>query len=298
MAASARAGVLAAVLLGVVVASGVVCVSATESSEPVSAEGVELNFRLLDSMRALEIEPDVVEKLLAEGADPNAEDDDGVSALMIAAELGKVEWVQALLKAGADVNHKSSKNSKTPLMSAVSKGAIGDVAVVEALLEAGADVHAVDKFHQSALTHAATRGIDTLILRLAGAGADLEVVDKHGATPLLMAAAMGKSKAVDALITAGANKDVVDAFGRSPLIVAAYSGGQRAVRSLLAAGADVHATDNDGDRAVDYAEREGHDQVARILKRHAGEYVEEDHDSEDYWADDAVVSDDEVEAEL
>lgn len=45
-----------------------------------------------------------VEALLASGADANARDSEGVTALMLAANAGNLEMVKALLAAGADVS--------------------------------------------------------------------------------------------------------------------------------------------------------------------------------------------------
>ncbi|MCZ7625462.1 MAG: ankyrin repeat domain-containing protein [Candidatus Methylomirabilis sp.] len=56
-----------------------------------------------------------VKRLLAEGADANARDPDGWTALIHASWLGYVEIANLLLNKGADVN-ASARNSVTPLM--------------------------------------------------------------------------------------------------------------------------------------------------------------------------------------
>jgi ankyrin repeat protein len=50
-----------------------------------------------------------VHRLLAQGADANAKDDKGVTALMLAAGKGHAEIVQALLDAGADAEAKDNQ---------------------------------------------------------------------------------------------------------------------------------------------------------------------------------------------
>ena len=51
---------------------------------------------------------DVVQALLAKGADVNAKDNDGATALMLASQNGHLDVVQALLAKGADVNAKAN----------------------------------------------------------------------------------------------------------------------------------------------------------------------------------------------
>src|SRR6266700_333061 len=81
-----------------------------------------------------------VEALLQSGADVNAPDESGMTALMVAAFGGYVEPLRALLTAKADANAKDNQ-ARTALMAAVTNG---DSAVVQALIGAGADVAAAD----------------------------------------------------------------------------------------------------------------------------------------------------------
>jgi ankyrin repeat protein len=60
--------------------------------------------------------------LLERGADVNARDHDGETALMMAASGGSPEIVQALLDKGADVNAKFTATGKTALTLAEERG--------------------------------------------------------------------------------------------------------------------------------------------------------------------------------
>ena len=86
-----------------------------------------------------------VRRLIAEGADINAKDQDdyehGATALILASANGYREIVQLLLDKGANVNAKMSgiDDGVTALMEA-SKGK--DVKIVQALLDKGANVNA------------------------------------------------------------------------------------------------------------------------------------------------------------
>tara|TARA_B100000579_G_C22593386_1_gene739130 strand:- start:27 stop:815 length:789 start_codon:yes stop_codon:yes gene_type:complete len=88
-----------------------------------------------------------VKNLLARGADVNATDKYGITALHWAAERGYEEIVKALVKAGADVNAKESAGW-TALHYA---GLCGFADIVQALVIAGADVNATDNDGWTAL---------------------------------------------------------------------------------------------------------------------------------------------------
>ncbi|HEX4997353.1 MAG TPA: ankyrin repeat domain-containing protein [Terriglobia bacterium] len=92
-----------------------------------------------------------VQRLLSAGADLNAQDASGWTALMYAARNDKTSGaVAALLKAGADPNARSMMG-QTALMAA----AAGPDDTLRLLIAAGANINAQDRFGQSALMFAA-----------------------------------------------------------------------------------------------------------------------------------------------
>lgn len=87
---------------------------------------------------------DTAKFLLTKSADPALTDDYGMSSLTIAAQKGDSKMVEALLKAGANMEH-ADNNGWRPLHSALRATAISDadrLATVEVLLEYGADPNA------------------------------------------------------------------------------------------------------------------------------------------------------------
>ena len=167
-----------------------------------------------------------VRSLLADGADVNAAQGDGMTALHWAARNRDIALVQVLVEAGADVGAGTRIGHYTSLHMAAEAGA-GEV--VEALLGAGADPS----------------------VPIQGAG---------GARPLHFAAASGNELAVRALVAAGADVDATEeAWGQTPLIFAVSKGRTEAARALLEAGADpsMHT------RVVDVAARAISDRIER-----------------------------------
>ncbi len=90
------------------------------------------------------------EFLLNEGADVNAKNDEGNTALILAAQLNKKDIVELLLNKGADV-HAANLKGYTALMLAASKGQ-GDV--ICPLVRKGADINAKDNEGNTALQYA------------------------------------------------------------------------------------------------------------------------------------------------
>ena len=101
---------------------------------------------------------DVVKMLLAAGANANAQDAQGWTPIFKAAynhemDCGFAPVAQALVEAGADVNHRIFYGL-TPLMLAAGGG---EAAVCEVLLNAGAEVKAANEGGRTALAMAKER---------------------------------------------------------------------------------------------------------------------------------------------
>ncbi len=167
---------------------------------------------------------ETVRSLLERGADVNAAQGDGMTALHWAAERGGGELAQMLIQAGASVRAVTRLGAYTPLHLA-SKG--GYASVVETLLDAGANANAVT-----------TSG---------------------GATPLHFGAASGGAKVVTALLSHNASIDAREsAWGQTPLMFAAAYNRVEVIDTLLARGADISITSS----VVDVPAREESDRVA------------------------------------
>jgi ankyrin repeat protein len=170
----------------------------------------------------------MVRTLIETGADVNAGQGDGMTALHWAARNRNAQLVDLLLDAGAELEATTRLGAYTPLHMAARTGA---VAVVRRLLEAGAQ-------------------------------ADVESTI-GGVTPLHFAAEAGAAEAIDALVEAGAAVDAVEEkWGQTPLVFAASYNRLEAVKALLAHGADP----NHETTVVDVVERFEEHRRGRALR--------------------------------
>ena len=145
-----------------------------------------------------------VRRLLREGADVNAPQGDGMTALHWAAERGDEALCEVLLYAGARVDAGTRIGHYTPLHLAARAGS---ETLTRMLLDAGADPHAATTNSGAAPVHlAAASGDPGVIQALAAAGADVNGREASwGQTPLIFAAAANRVAAIEALLAAGAD---------------------------------------------------------------------------------------------
>ncbi len=146
---------------------------------------------------------DTVRTLLRDGADVNAAQGDGMTALHWSAINGEAELMQVLLYAGANADPTTRLGGYTPLHLASNEGR-GEA--VTALLEAGSDPAAITDTGLSAVHFAAQAGAAQAIRALLEHGTNINVRDEtHGRTPLIFATSRNRLAAMEALIAEGAD---------------------------------------------------------------------------------------------
>lgn len=152
-------------------------------------------------------DPTIVQALLTNGADVNARDWQGWTALIYAAENGDITTAQTLLAHKAHVNAKSESTGWTALMSAAARGRLS---VAQALLASGAEANSRDKDDQTALIMAVQQGYTAVVQALLEGGADVHVKNKEGKTALAIAEAQGFSKIAQLLKQADTRGQAAD----------------------------------------------------------------------------------------
>lgn len=177
----------------------------------------------------------VVAALIERGADVNARDRNGRTALWHAAQFSSLQVLRELHRCYASVDAKDS-DGRTALSHAASAGK--HEAVLE-LIRVGASVHAVDHSDRSALSHAAELGQLEVLTALARRGAGLDVADTLGRTALSYAAQSGRVAEIACLVQLGAATDAKDTGGRTPASYAAESSRVQAFAELVRHGANA-----------------------------------------------------------
>ncbi len=148
-----------------------------------------------------------IRDLLKQGADVNAAQGDGMSALHWAAERGDAELADLLIYGGANTGAVTRIGQYTPLHLAAKTGSS---AVVKALVKAGANVNAKSNPSGATPVHlAALAGSAEVITLLAEAKADLNAREAEWEqTPLIFAASANRAEAITTLIKHGADPNL------------------------------------------------------------------------------------------
>ncbi|KAF7552239.1 hypothetical protein G7Z17_g4467 [Cylindrodendrum hubeiense] len=206
-----------------------------------------------------------VQNLLREGAELDVRGTDGVAPLHRAAmngySEGHKEVVDYLWK---DANKKlRDNNGRTALHLAATAGK--EEVVRWLIKEPEADKEAKDRYSQTPLHLAAAGGhIETMRALVKELEANNEARDKDGRTPLHYATGGGHTETVRALVKElKANKEAKDGDGRTPLHEAVRCGHTETVRVLVKElEVDKEAKDGDGRTPLHY---DASDEIARLL---------------------------------
>lgn len=205
----------------------------------------------------------VVERLLNAGASPNQAMKEGMTPLYVAAQNAHLVVVQVLISANAAIDH-NLYCCQNPLLIAVKQG---HLAVVEQFIAAGALNNWSTNWSENPLLIAAQEGhldVVEVLVKAEGIPVD-QATSEEGATPLYIAALMGHSEVVAALIKAGALIDQPTNDGRTPLFVAAEDGYLAIVAMLIAAGAKVNDALENGATPLFIAAQNGQVEVVKVL---------------------------------
>ncbi|KPJ53425.1 MAG: hypothetical protein AMS16_05325 [Planctomycetes bacterium DG_58] len=211
-------------------------------------------------------------RLIAHGADVNAQAKHGETPLSFAAEAGKVEMAKLLIAKGADVN------LGCPLSVAVARG---DRRFAELLIANGAKpgghamVQAVCGQRTDMVKLLMAKGADVNArgATLSSGSADYteRAREAIGQTPLEMAAEQGYADMLQILLRNYALVNARDGDGYTALHHAARNGHITVVSILIENGADVNALARDSETPLRQARGRGHTDIVDFLREHGAE---------------------------
>ena len=176
---------------------------------------------LVDAARAGNLE--AAKQQLAAGADVDFRNQEGLTALHMAAVKGHNKVAELLIAKGANINTSGRLIGTTPLDSAA---LLGHKEMVELLIDSGADINPQIITGETPLQRAEQRGHSAIA----------EILRKHGGkageVTLQLAILKGQKDVAKSLITGGADVNAKGLLGRTPLDWAII-GGKNELADLL-----------------------------------------------------------------
>ncbi|WP_281202956.1 ankyrin repeat domain-containing protein [Cytobacillus kochii] len=174
--------------------------------------------------------------LLNIGANINAQDDEGNTAIMAATQQNQMEIVQVLIAHGADINIRNKRLDNVLLYA----GAEGLLEIVQLAIQAGADTTITNRYGGIAIIPACERGhIEVVKELLTHSDTDVNHINDLHWTALL-----------EAIILSDGGKTH-----------------QEIVQLLIDHGADITITDKDGVTPLQHARNRGYREMIEILEK-------------------------------
>jgi uncharacterized protein len=173
-----------------------------------------------DSGTLLTFHPEVIEYLLARGADPNLQtNENGASVLAGLAYVNQIECVRTLLQHGANPNLGRNASGETPLHHALTKNEPDREPLVKLLIDYSANPNA--QTIPGVISYNFWRDART-----------------RGETPLHRAAAYASAETINHLLAAGADRALRDANGDTPRAWTSWHLRAKAIVDLLDPGSN------------------------------------------------------------
>ncbi|KAL0965708.1 hypothetical protein UPYG_G00284700 [Umbra pygmaea] len=188
-------------------------------------------------------------------------DNEGKSALHVAASRGQTECLSVILAHGADISvidasgfsalHLAAKNNHQEC--------------AKKLIQNKCVLDAVDSSGKTALHHAAASGSSVIVQTLCENKCPVNIKDKDGLSPLLLSSRHAHAEVCNILLDWGADVNACDQNGRTAVMLASESSSVSVVQALVRRGADLEAVDSLGHDVLHYAKLSGSSEVRAVL---------------------------------
>ena len=171
-----------------------------------------------------------VTSLLQDGANPNYQNSNGDTSLMVAIDKNYEEIALSLICAKTDLNIQDKGFNNTALLKCK------NVRILRALIDADADINIQNRSGDTLLMFACVDDNLEIVEALVELGADLTIYNCDGNTAFLDACDNEHLRIVQYLINAGADNNLRDGSGNTALILACLNGHWPVAQELIDAG--------------------------------------------------------------
>ena len=208
---------------------------------------------------------DLLNCLLEAGADVASKTVEGFTPLQLAAYNGHVDIAQRLIEVKPEMSPDIW--GATPLHKAAENG---HHHALQPLIDAGAEIEASDNQGLTALHLASLGGHLEVTQRLLQAGAIAGPRDTEGFTPLHLASREGHLQIVDVLLDSKSSPNSESVYGITALHLASLTGRSEVVDKLLPVVENINCQDKTGWTPLHCACQAGHmDVIEQLIKAHA-----------------------------
>lgn len=197
---------------------------------------------------------------------PNCKNAEGNTPLFVATQFGHLDLIEQLLNNGAEINHRNQANMTALILAA----GVGRDDIVAFLLSQGrhksssADPNLTTKGGSTALYVAAEYGHDDVVNTLLSYDAEIDAAIEDKSTALYIAAQNGFATVVEILLEEGANIDVELVDQSTPIFSAAHRGHSKVVETLVRYGAATDIVLANGSTLLEVA---SNDEIRDIVRR-------------------------------
>ncbi|EAX94535.1 hypothetical protein TVAG_429770 [Trichomonas vaginalis G3] len=207
--------------------------------------------------------PSLLDYFIIHGANINEKDEEGNTALHIAALYNSKETAELLISHGANINEKDSEES-----TALHSAACNCKEVAELLISHGANINEKEEFGNTALHIAAQYNSKETAELLISHGININEKDKDGNTALHIAAQYNSKETAELLISYGAIINEKDKDGKTALHYTAKHNSKETAEVLISHDANINEKDNNGKTALHYANSFFNKEMAELLISH------------------------------
>lgn len=189
--------------------------------------------------------------------------------LIKAARDGDKDHIITLLKVGANINAQD-EDGNTAVMAATQQN---QVEIVKMLIAHGADINIRNNRLDNVLLYAGAEGLLEMVQLAIQAGADTKITNRYGGIAIIPACERGHIEVVKELLThSDTNVNHINDLHWTALLEAIIlsDGGkthQEIVQLLIDHGADVSIADKDGVKPLQHAKDKGYQEMVEMLEK-------------------------------